>query len=262
MAEVSGIPLGFWNAGAINGLFPYQPDMRGIELFPDSADLPFIIQTTAGKSMTFAKAALMESPSISFTPTKAMFGAAKWTCLRATGTTGSTAGNFVTIATSAYTAPAITPSAILTGRYVLSFGDGAVAPMNNIQFKDEVAFSVKIGTKPIMVQGVIVGYWLDSVTAQVTFEPVNLSESDLYASLEPMDGTGSGAGTDVSGLGGALTVTGQATGQPILTFPLGFASDSSLKFATDGRVGKITVEAMRKAVSGVLQPLYALTTAA
>ena len=260
LAELTAQPLGLWGASAFAALYPYQPAMRGTLAFP-SADLPLVIQTKAGLSVTYAAAALTDMPPITFSSSKALFGNAKWSLLVAGGTDGTTAGEFVTIANSAYTAPALTPTAILTGRYVTAFGAGATGDLANIRTKAGFVVTPSTGWVPVVDDGITVNFRLETVGLKIAFEPINLTEADLYSTLLPMDGPGTGAGTSVSGLAGPLTITGVASGMPTLSVPLAFASESSLRFSTrDGRVGQVTLEALPPFVAGVQQNLFTFGT--
>ncbi len=256
MGKVTAIPLGFWSAATYALLFAFQPSQRGQLLFP-SADLPLVIQTKAGNSITFAAAALSQPPVVTFTTQKALFGPVEWTTLLAGGATGSTAGDYVTIAPSAYVAPSITPANIVTGRYTVTWGATPTGNMANIRTEAGFTVTVRYNWTPVPDDGQIVNYLLDSVTVEVSFTPINLTETDLLSSLMPMDGPGTGAGTSRSGVGGPLTITGAVAGMPSLSIPVAFASESSLRFGKDGRVGQVKLRGMRKATTGTLANLFA-----
>ena len=258
IAKLSAKPLGIWGANAISKLFPYQPSMLGQLVFP-TTDQTLAIQTAAGQSITYAAAALTKMPTLQFAGNKALFSGAEWTMLRRTDVASTTAGAMYTLAASAYTEPALNPQLVLTAAATLNFGN-----LTNIQTEEDgVTFTPTVTLTPRKTSlGGTSNYQITAVGATVEFTPEGLSETDLYTNLHPLQGTGTGRGQSLAGIGGALTVASVSTGGPVLTMQLAAPTKSSLRFdPKTGRVGRVTLQAMRANVSGVLQPLFALTTA-
>ena len=258
LAKLTAKPLGIWGANAIGKLFPYQPDMLGQLVFP-AADQTLVIQTAAGESITFAAAALTKMPTIQFAGNKTLFGNAEWTLLRRMDEPATTAGAMYTLAASAYTEPALDPQLILTAAATLDFGN-----LTGIETEEDgVTFTPTVTLTPRKTSlGGTINYMITAVGATVEFTPEGLTESDLYNSLHPLQGTGTGRGTSLAGIGGALTVTSAAAGGPTLTLPLAAPTKSSLRFdPKTGRVGRVTLQAMRANAAGTLQPLFTLGTA-
>ena len=259
LARLTARPLGLWGANAISKLFPYQPNMLGQLVFP-ATDQTLVIQTAAGESITFAAAALTRMPAIQFAGNQTLFGAAEWTLLRRLDEPATTAGAMYTLAASAYTEPALNPQLILTAAATLSFGSLAGIETE----EDGVTFTptVTLAPRKTSLRGTT-NYMITGVGATVEFTPEGLTESDLYNSLHPLQGTGTGRGASLAGIGGALTVTSVASGGPTLTLPLAAPTRSSLRFdPKTGRVGRVTLQALRANVAGTLQPLFVLGTAA
>ena len=257
LAKLTARPLGIWGANAISSLFPYQPSMLGQLIFP-ATDRTLVIQTAAGESITFAAAALSKMPTIQFAGNKTLFGNGEWTLLRRADEPATTAGAMYALAASAYTEPALNPQLILTAAATLNFGS-----LTNIETEEDgVTFTPTVTLTPRRTsQAGICNYMITAVGATVEFTPEGLTESDLYNSLHPLQGTGTGRGASLAGIGGALTVASVASGGPALSLPLAAPTKSSLRFdPKTGRVGRVTLQAMRANVGGVLQPLFTLST--
>lgn len=258
VAKLIAKPLGIWGANAIGKLYPYQPSMLGQLVFP-TTDQTLVIQTAAGESITFAAAALTKMPTIQFAGNKTLFGNAEWTLLRRMDEASTTAGAMYTLAASTYTEPALNPQLILTAAATLNFGTltGIATEEDGVTFTPTVTLT----PRKTSLAGTA-NYMITAVGATVEFTPEGLTESDLYNSLHPLQGTGTGRGTSLAGIGGALTVTSVVAGGPTLTLPLAAPTKSSLRFdPKTGRVGRVTLQAMRANVAGLLQPLFTLATA-
>ena len=256
LAKLSAKPLGIW--GNYAALFPYQPSMLGQLVFP-SPDKTLVIQTAAGESITFAAAALTKMPTLQFAGNKTLFGNAEWTMLRRMDEASTTAGAMYTLAASAYTEPVLYPQLILTAAATLNFG--SLPPIETDE--DGVTFTPTVTLTPRKTStGGIVNYMITAVGATVEFTPEGLTESDLYNNLHPLQGTGTGGGASLAGMGGALTVTSVTSGGPVLNIPLAAPTKSSLRFdPKTGRVGRVTLQALRANSSGVLESLFTLGTA-
>ncbi|HSI15700.1 MAG TPA: hypothetical protein VK961_26875 [Chthoniobacter sp.] len=251
MAKVTAIPIAFGGSisTAFAKLLPYQPSMRGQFIFPAS-DKPLVIQTAAGKSITFAAAALTKMPEITFAPDKIFFGAVEFTCLIANLADPSDDDAFLTIADSAYTEPALDPLDILFDIFTGVFGASPSAPFDGIE-TDENGFkftpTVKL-TPRKTAKNQTYNFMIDDVTAMVKFTPENVSEED-WKELIRTQGAGYGVGKLRGSLGDILTIAGSATGKPRLTIPLAAGEDGGLRFAQNSRVGEVTLAAHRKLTS-------------
>lgn len=257
MIKISAKPNGIW--GNQGTLFPYQPGMLGQVIYP-TTDVPLVIQTAAGKSITFPAAALTKSPTIQWAGNKTIYGPAEFTMLRRMDQASTAAGSMYTIANSAYTEPALNPQLILTAAATLNFGT-----LNDIQTEEDgVTFTTNYTLTPRRTSKYgLTNYQITAVSATVEFTPEGLTETDLYNSLHPLQGAGTGRGQSLAGIGGALSVTSVATGGPVLSMALAAPTKSSLRFDPKmGRVGRVTLQALRANTAGVLQPLFALSTAA
>ena len=266
MAKISATPIGVWGATAISQLYAYAASAYGSLIFPTNpaTDQPLVIQTTLGgaagtpgTSITYGKAALTKMPDLIFSTKKTLFGAAEWTCLRPGGGVTDVAGSFCAVANSAYVEPNLYPQLILTAGYTLNFGG-----LTGIDTVDGVTFTPTLSLEN--VESDLYGLSnmrIRNVEGIVKFKPKGLTESQLLANLQPLDGPNTGRGSSLSNIGGLLTCTSAVVGGPILTMPLAAVVKGGLRFSLkDDRVSEITVRGLRANVGGVLQPRWTVTT--
>lgn len=227
---------------------------RGSLLF-GSTDKPLVIQTQAGKSITFSAAAITGA-TFNFAPGKPLIERVRMMCLVKNSTALSDAAAFVAVADSAYTEPSLTPLSIVYDQYVTAWGASFTdieTDENGVTFSPELSLTArKTANRGIYNQTV------DDVTGTVTFTPEGLSEADWYNTLHRMDGSGAKIGGLRGAFGETLTVTGSAAGMPLLTIPRAFFSKGGVQFNAKGRVSQVTLKASRKDSTGTLQALFTL----
>lgn len=234
---------------------PFQPTNIGSLIFPGT-DKPAVIQTKAGKSITLAAAMVTKPPPVNFRSNTNIFGQAEITCLIENNTDGTTAGDFVAVATSAYSEPSFNPLTILASTYAVAWG--ATSPFDDIEVSREgISFEVtpQLGEKATNNAGLL-NYRLDGVEAVARFQPVNCDEEDFLETMMLLDGSLS-RGQMVANRGAAFTVTGDAAGKPTLTIANAVPVDPvDINFSrTEDRIGQVTLQAHR---SSSLAALYAL----
>ncbi len=257
-STVTAKPIAFLAslAAQIGVLLPYLPSMRG-QRIRGSSDLPLVIQTADGRSITFSSAVLTKMPPVQFAPNKDFWGAAEFTCLRKANTAATDATAHVVEASSAYTAPALDPDDIVSSKYTLAFGS---TPFDNIECdEDGVTFEPQVTLKelPTWNEGVL-NFQIDKVMAAIKFKPQNLSGANLLNTLVLTDGSSAGRGKRLGARGLALTVTGAAVGDPLLTVPLAVAATGKMHFGSANRVGEVALMAEQKNVSGAFAALFTL----
>jgi hypothetical protein len=261
-AKITFTPLAFGAtlATLFATLFPYQPDMRGQLIFPTD-DLPVVIQTAAGQSITFQAGALTKMPEITFSPEKVFFGSVEITCLIANNTAPSASDAFFTIADSAYVEPSLNPLDILFDLYTVVSGLSDSAPFTGIETDEngvKFAPKVKLTDRKTASLGVY-NKMIDDVTADVTFMPENVSETD-WATLIKTQGTGYGRGQLREQFGAILQVIGSASGKARLTIPLAVGNKGGLFFGQKSRTSEVTLEAGRSLTSQALTTTTATTS--
>ncbi len=252
-------PLAIW--GNLTKLFPYAKTSIG-NLARGASDKPAVIQTKAGKSLTFAAGYVYASPKISFatSPKKKLFGEMTIRCLIKTSSLPSASGAYVAIASSAYSEPTLDPTTILSPRFTVAWGDTPSTPFDGIETEDGVDFEAKYKWEDVTADSVgIINSRLTDLTAEASLKPVNLTESDYLSTFLGVSGSGS-RGRGKRTPGGLFTCTGANTGDPILTMASAQAGPGGISFGKGGRITGLKLMAAQKAVTGVLQPLFALTT--
>ena len=239
-------------------LFAFQPSNIGNLLFPGT-DLPGVLQTKDGLSVTFSAMALSQPPTLQFAATKPLFASqAEWTGLRKNNTAATATNAHVVVASSAYTQPTLDPTNIVDTTYTASWG--ATAPFDALEFDPE---GVRMETRYEWEE---LGNWNDgiiqmrlkNVTMQLRFVPINVDADDFYDAFMLMDGASAGRGKFLSGRGETFTVTGAAAGDPVLTVQNCVPTNAPLRFGAPSRVGEVVMVAQREYSGGSLQALFAL----
>jgi hypothetical protein len=248
-------------ASLITKLFPYTPAMVGQLIFP-SVDLPAVIQTKDGRSLTYAAAAITKMPSVKFKPNEDPFGEFELTCLCANQTAASEANSHVTEASSTYTEPSFDPLTLISGLY--AFAWGATAPFDDIETDENgVELTPAVDLKELSTQlGGLLNYRIADVSAQAKFTPVNLSSEDFY-SLMQVQGSAAGRGKAMGSRGLAFTATpaGSGAGRLSLNVPLAVPQERApLRFGDESRIGEVLLDCAQKSSAGTIQALYTLAS--
>lgn len=227
---------------------------RGGLLF-GGTDRPLVIQTAAGKSITFSAAAITGA-TFNFAPGKPLIERVRMLCLIKNSTAPSDAAAFVAVADSAYTEPAMTPLDAVWDTYTFAWGSTFTdieTDENGVTFSPELALTPRKTAKRGQYNASV-----DDITATVTFTPEGVSEADWYNSLHKLDGTGFAIGKLRGNWGESFTATGSAAGQPKLTIPRLFVSKGGVQFNSKGRVSQVTMRASRKDSTGTLGALFTM----
>ena len=259
-------PIAF--ASSIAALFAalvpyYDPaNQLGAWIFPGT-DLPAVIQQKDGKSITFPAAAITKMPALTFAPDKPLFGACELTALLAAGAIPGAAASHDTVATSAYTEPALNAADQLYDRYSLTLGTGGGALVVDTD-KDGIVFtpSAKLGaSKPAM--STTQNYRIEEIAGTIEFTPRNIDVDTFYSTFFPQQGANVALGAPINAIGQQLVIAGSAAGKAKLTIPMvtpspGGGPQFSNK-ADKLRIKKVKLDAVLNYNSG-WQPLFTLGT--
>lgn len=237
-------------------LHPYNASDKGKKLSTvlGGANLPAVIQTADGRSITFSAAFLTKMPDITFAPNTEIFGEFELTCILAENGSFATLNNFISEGASAFTEPVLDPTTIVSQRYVLSWG--STAPFNDIETtEDGIVLSAEVDTQELITQrDGLLDWRINDVTAEVKFTPVNVSSSDFTSLITAVQ-----RGDMLGAIGLQLTceqVTG--TGGPKLVAQCAVPISKSLQFGDEPRTGEVTMRLDRKFTTS-LQERYLLS---
>jgi len=259
ITKITGKPVALSGnfAALVAYLLPYTPDMIGQLVMPDT-DAPAIIQTRDGKSITYPATFISKQPDLTFAANTDIFGEFELTCLRAYDPDLTDPTDVAEVAASAFAAPSLDPLTRIRSPYTVAWG--ATAPFDAIETdKSGVKFTADAKLAPVEpdLSGLI-NMRIESVEASAKFTPLNLDADDFYNFLALSHATAAGVGKVLGLRGQQLTVQSTKVGDPKLVIPLAVPDEGPLGFDLKSRVGEVTLNAHRKAVTGVLQALYTL----
>jgi hypothetical protein len=258
LAKITGKPIATSAnlATLLQKLHPYKASDKGKKLSTvlGGANLPAVIQTADGRSVTFSAAFLTSLPDITFAPNTDLFGDFELTCLIAENGSFATLADYVTEAASTYTEPTLDPLTIISDRYQLSWG--TTPPFDDIETTDAgIVLSASVDTAELSTQrDGLLDWRINDVTAEVKFTPVNVTSAQFTSLV-----TAVARGKMVGNAGLELTceqVTG--TGGPKVVAQLAVPISKSLQFGDEARTGEVTMRLERKFTTS-LQERYALT---
>jgi hypothetical protein len=236
--------------------------MIGQLIFPDT-DLPAVIQTKDGRSLTYAAAALTKMPDITFAPGEDLFGDFELTCLLENEADAADADSHVVEASSAYTEPSFDPLTIIAARY--AFAWGATPPFDAIETDEKgVVLKPNVTFEELQTQrDGLINMRIKEVTSEVTFTPVNIGSQDFYSLVQPQ-GTTAGRGKPMGARGLAFTATrlGAGANLPSLSVPLAVPTKAPLQFGSGPRTGEVTLACEQKSTAGTISDLFTLTATA
>lgn len=245
MATITGIPVAVSTnlADLIAKLHPYKASDRGklLSTVLAGANLPAVIQTADGRSITFSAAFLTQMPEVTFAPNVNVFGECTWTCLLAENGTFATLANFQAEALSAFTAPALNPVNLISERYNLSWG--STAPFDAIETDSTgIVLRSNLETTELSTQKQGLLDWrINDVTAEVEFVPVNLTSANFNSLVATI-----ARGKSMAGFGQSLTVQQTSgTGAIKLVAPLAVPVTKSQRFSMESRVGAVNMRLER-----------------
>ena len=216
VTELSFTPAGnIGTTAQLTAHFPYAASAIGQSIFNPAggADLPLVIQTLAGETITYPRAAITKLPTLNLKATDTLLGEITFTALTSSSTQLTATGALKTNSTTAFSDTTFDPSKIFTAAYQAAWG--STSPYNAMISTDGFEFSVDIGLKPVTVDvWGVVDMYLESIVATAKFAPANLTETQLDTLLN-VQGTNAivpgmslaVAGTDLVISSAPLTVT-------------------------------------------------------
>lgn len=222
-------------AGIINqlGLFTYlDPALVGQPVC-GATNLPFVVQTKDGRSLTFGKACLSKPSKITIAPAKGvhLFGPAEFELLIPEAYAIGAAGSYAVDASSAYTEPTIANSDEYFPAMTATFSGGST-----ILIPDEIGIVITPTVKIDYIQpgeeptrnGTIT-----EVGLEIELVPLTLTTALFYSTVGQLLGTGA-AGLGGLAVGGTLTfadVNGAGSGGLQLVIPLAARIEGGVRYS-------------------------------
>jgi len=247
------------------GLFvPYlDPAAVGTTIFPGT-DLPFVVQTKDGKSITYSKAAITKMPEIILHPAKRLLGNTEFSLLVATGAAIGASASYDAEAASSYTEPAETLGNEYYDMYSMTFGTGGaaitlVADKDGISIKPVIKVEeIQPGMEPTR------NYRITDVTCSVEFRPLTMDCDTFYGTFAQLSATGAPVlGGPISSNGAQLVISsstgGVGSGKLKITLPMVSRSKGGIEASNKNpRIAKVTLEAQQTYSAGAWQPLLSI----
>lgn len=202
-------PLGRLTADRLSAMFPYQLPVIGSSIF-GAVDSPAVINSRAGKTLTFFNAAVTGIPELTLSASaESPLGSMELTALLANNKEWTDADAFYALVDEAFVEPAVDTTQIKRVKYSAAWG--TVLP--SIQSKDGWTISVSLETEDETTADYgTIDKTLKGVEVTAKCRPINLSE-DILNQMK-LQGAGAGIGASlrqtqnlvITGEGG-LTVT-------------------------------------------------------
>ncbi len=208
----------------------------GQDVFGD-ADSPLVIDSTDGKTYTYAAGALTLPPELVFSAGRTLCGPATFSAIGANNSAPTAANRRLSIADSTYPtgSDGYDPTAIVTQPYTLSWGSSA--PWTNLETEAgvTVAFQPTYTTRRIDSAGII-GLRLADLLVTARARPLGVADADVLAALQ-IQGAGAGRGRTLGGAGQDLVVNG--AGVYARLYAAGLETGRSEFGGTASRVGEL-----------------------
>lgn len=232
-------------------VWPYGAMNLGDSVF-GATDLPLVIKTKDGKTLTFAAAAVTRMPSLNLGATKTILGDIEFTCLGADNTAWTAANSLVTTATAAFSDTTFDPASIVTQPYTGVWG--VSAPWSSIATFDgwTVDFDLQMAPVTTDAEG-IVDMTFQSLAVTAKCRPVGVTEANVIAALKLQD-TGNARGRSLQTGSNDLVISN--TGVTVTVKSAQLKAGPLLFGSGTPRVGELTWVATRKFTAGAASPLF------
>lgn len=222
---------------------------RGQLLF-GGTDKPLVIQTQDGRSQTFAAAAIT-GWTLNLSPNRNLVTDLTFLCLRKNATALSDAAAFVAETSSAYSEPSEDLAEIVSDVYTLAWGASFTdieTDENGLTFSPQLDLTIRKTSKQGPYNAMV-----NDLQATATFTPENISAANFYDTWLKLDGTGARIGGMRAGDDHEeeFTATASQVGGPLLTIPRAVFQRGSVRFGGSGRIGQVTMRAVRPATGNL-----------
>lgn len=253
VTKVRFTPAGeFENLGV---LWPYGAAVIGSSIF-GATDKPLVIQTLAGKQLTFAAAAVTKMPSLILSATKTLLGDVEFTCLGTDNEAWTETDNLVAIASVAYADTTFAPASIITQPYAAAWG--ASSPWDAIKTFDGWTVDFDAGFEPVRTDtDGIIDMTFSALSVGASCQPVGITEQQMIDALK-VQGAGNARGRSMQANSNDLVITG--TGVVVTVKKAQFKTGPMSFGPRSPRVGTVQWIATRPFSSGAAGALFTVAT--
>ncbi len=252
VAKVSFTPVGEYEHLSV--LWPYGASTIGASLFTGT-DLPLVIKTLAGKTITFSAAAVTKMPDVICSAVKTLIGQVEFTCLGHNNEAWTATDNLVAAATASFTDTGLSSANIITQPYVLAWG---AAPFDSFQTLEGVVVNFNLGTEPVTTDSDgIVDMTFKDLSVSAKCRPLGITEAQLITAMK-FQGTSNTRGKSLNTGSSPLVITGTGV---VITVKGAAMKMAPMEFgAATPRVGEVEFIATRTVTSGVVASLFTVAT--
>lgn len=253
VSKVTFTPDGQWESLGVT--WPYGAMNLGDSVF-GATDLPLVIKTQAGKTLTFACAAITKMPSIMLGATKTLLGDIEFTCLGTENEAWTETDNLVAVGTAAFSDTTFSSSSIITQPYTGAWGGSA--PWSSIRTFDGWQVDFDLQLTPITTDGDgIVDMTFAGLAVNAKCSPLGVTEANVIDALR-LQGAGNARGRSLNANSNDLVITGTGV---VVTVKAAQLKNGPLIFGAGARrVGELEWVATRQFTLGVASPLFTVAT--
>lgn len=236
-------------------LWPYGATVIGTSIF-GATDKPLVIHTLAGKTLTFAAAAVTKMPNLILSATKTLIGDVEFTCLGTDNEAWTETDNLVAVASASYSDATFDPASILTQPYSAAWG--ATSPWDAINTFDGWSVEFDLGLEPVRTDSDgTIDMTFSALGVSASCQPVGITEQQAIDALK-LQGAGNYRGRSLQANSNDLVISGTGVvvtvkKAQLKTAPMGFGPRTP-------RVGTLMWTATRPFSLGVAGALFTVAT--
>lgn len=251
LVRVRFTPAGEWESLSI--LWPYATKNLGDSIF-GAVDVPLVIQTRDGKTITFRAAAITSMPDIRLSATNTLIGQVELTCLGTDNMAWTVDESLVAVGANAWADVSFSSANVKTQPYSAAWG--ASAPWDDFASMEGFTVSFDLSVQPVMVdsEGTI-DMTFGDLTVRCACRPIGITEANLIAAAG-LQGTGNFRGRSLNTGAQDLVISG--TGVTVTLKGAALRSSGMVFGSTSPRIGGVEFVATRTYSAGVAQPLFTL----
>jgi len=252
--EISFTPTQ-WDSLSV--LFPHTTPAIGSSLY-GATDKDLVIQTLAGKKLTFRAAAITQMPTITLSTVAPLLGAVTFVAIGTNDEAWTGTSHRLLVETEAFADTSFDETKLYTQAYTVAWG--AVDPWDDIQSSDGVVINLNMNITDHNVDSEgLVDKTLGGVDASAALTPVGVDESDVVDLLQ-VQGASAGRGVSLNGNSNDLNIS--ATGVYVRIYNAA-PKEGPLQFGSVTlRAGQLGFIATRSWTGGTIDPLFYVGTTA